>query len=140
MKTAIAALALIVAASLPNTAAAQSSVTSANGDQLLEAYTAYIGPQDLVNSSGQHLTQPWQIIRQDRANYHRFKLRDEWDDNDSYFASADNRAAMENMIRRGSITREAASDIVNGGALIHVEIYGQGTTGSSVQITTLGRR
>lgn len=140
MKTAIATLALIVAALLPNTAFAQSSVTSANADRLLEAYTAYIGPHDLVNSSGQRLTQPWQIIRQDRANYHRFKLRDEWDENDAYFASADNRAAMENMIRRGSITREASSDIVNGGALIHVEIYGQGKTGSSVQITTLGRR
>ena len=140
MKTAIAALALLVAASLPNAASAQSTVTSAHGDRLLEAYTAYIGPQDLVNSSGQRLTQPWQIIRQDRANYHRFKLRDEWDENDSYFASADNRAAMEDMIRRGSITREAASDIVDGGALVHVEIYGQGNTGYSVQITTLGRK
>ncbi|WP_323033172.1 hypothetical protein [Paracoccus sp. (in: a-proteobacteria)] len=140
MKTAYAALTLALALAIPGTALSQSTMTSANAEQLLDAYTAYISPQDMVNSNGQRLTQPWQIIRQDRANFHRFGIRDDWDETDSFFASADNRVAAEDMIRRGSITSEAANDILRGGALIHVEIYGRGNTGYSLRVTTLGRR
>ena len=53
--------------------------------QLLESYTAFISTNDLYNSNGQRLRQPWQIIRQDRANYHRFGTGDPQDQWDSFF-------------------------------------------------------
>jgi hypothetical protein len=115
---------------------AQSAIVSGTGDQLLGTYAAYIGVDDLYNSQGQRLSQPWQIIRQDRANFHRFGIRDRGDENDSFFASADNRAAMEQMLRQGQISPGAASEIVNGDVFIQVEIYGRGNVGSSVYVTT----
>lgn len=115
---------------------AQSAIVSGAGDQLLGTYAAYIGIDDLYNSQGQRLSQPWQIIRQDRANFHRFGIRDRGDENDSFFASADNRAAMEQMLRQGQISPGAASEIVNGDVFIQVEIYGRGNVGSSVYVTT----
>ena len=131
---AMAALAMLLAVQhVP----AQSSITmQPGGDHLIEEYRAWIGRQDLVNSRGQRLTQPWQIIRQDRANYHRFRIRHDGDESDSFFASADNRAVMEEMLRRGQISNGAARDIVNGDVFIEVEIYGQGGRGTSVYVTT----
>ena len=48
------------------------STAAAKADGLIEEYNAYIGEEDLYNSYGERLSEPWQIIRQDRANYHRF--------------------------------------------------------------------
>ena len=39
----------------------------AQAQQLLESYTALLSWNDHYNSNGQRLTEPWQIIRQDRA-------------------------------------------------------------------------
>ena len=98
-------------------------------DFLLEEYVAYIGGSDLVNSSGERLTQPWAIIRQDRANFHRFGQRDSLDQGDSFFASAGNGAIMERLLRNGSISPAAARAIINGDVMIRVSIYGQGGVG-----------
>ena len=91
--------------------------------QVLESYTAFIGQNDLFNSRGARLTEPWQIVRQDRANYHRFRVRDNGDQGDSFFASAANRARMEQLIRSGYIDGNAAVQIVNGNVWIRVDIY-----------------
>ncbi|HEY4202601.1 MAG TPA: hypothetical protein VGM83_18780 [Devosiaceae bacterium] len=130
------ALALLLCASLSVPAEAQSSISSAKGDQLIETYTAFIGPKDIVNSNGQKLTQPWQVVRQDRANYHRYGIRDRLDENDTFFSDANNRAALEDMLRHGSISKDAARDLLSGHAVIQVEIYGHGDVGTSVEITT----
>ncbi len=65
---------------------------------LLDEYVAYLGEDDHYNSRGKRLTEPWQIIRQDRANFHRFGIRDRGDQGDSFFSSMQNRARMERMI------------------------------------------
>jgi len=118
--------------------AAQSSITmQPGGDYLLEDYRAWIGRQDLFNSRGQRLTQPWQIIRQDRANFHRFGRADPGDEWDSFFSSASNRDRMERMLMRGNISPSAARAIVGGGVLIQVEIFGRGTVGNAIRVTVL---
>jgi hypothetical protein len=115
---------------------AQSSITSApSSDYLLDQYVAYVGPQDLFNSSGQRLTKPWQIVRQDRANFHLFGRGDRLDGPDAFFGLAENRERLEYMLRSGHISQQAARDIVVGGVLVHVQIYGRGTTGRSVHIS-----
>lgn len=58
-------------------------------------YTARLSRQDRLNSKGQPLTQLSEILRQDRANFHRFQRRDSEDSNDPWFESAPSRAFFE---------------------------------------------
>ena len=119
-------------------AQAQSSITRApRADVLLDDYVAFIGPQDLYNSDGVRLRQPSAIIRQDRANFHLFGRRDEADTADTFFASRANRAKLESMLADGFISGPAARDIVAGGVLVYVEIYGQPVVGRSVRVEVL---
>jgi len=107
---------------------------STMGGQLLESYTAFLGWGDHYNSNGQRLTEPWQIIRQDRANYHRYGTGDPQDQWDSFFGDFNNRARAEEMLRNGYISPQARSAIVNGPVMIRVEIWGQGNTGTSIRV------
>jgi hypothetical protein len=115
---------------------AQSRITAGPGltNSPVEEYSAYIGEDDLYNSSGARLIKPWQIIRQDRANFHRWGIVDAGDEYDSFFADELNRAALENMLANGEMSRAAANAIVGGGAWIHVQIYGQDRTGYYVAV------
>ncbi|URK87628.1 hypothetical protein LP421_06780 [Rhizobium sp. RCAM05350] len=80
----------------------------ARADRLVEEYNAYIGEEDLYNSNGEALTEPWQVIRQDRANYHRYGVSQPGDEGDGFFASAKNREKAERMIEYGTIENRAA--------------------------------
>lgn len=106
----------------------------AQAQDLLEQYVAYIGPHDLYNSKGVRLWEPWQILRQDRANFHRFGRRDGPDQSDRFFADANNRAIMERMLMHGRIAPVAAQNIVNGGATVVVQVWGQGGRGDYVTV------
>lgn len=104
---------------------------------LLDSYVAVIGYDDLFNSKGVRLNQPWQILRQDRANYHRFGIRQQGDQGDSFFSRINNRAVMERMVMKGHINSRAARDIVSGNAVVLVRIYGSGNTGRYVKVTVV---
>ena len=99
------------------------SAGAAHADELLESYNAYIGQDDLYNSNNERLTQPWQVVRQDRANVHRFGIRQPGDDIDSFFASARNRDLAERMIRDGTIESAAARLLLRGDARVTVEVW-----------------
>lgn len=122
----IALIGAVAAFGLAGAAAAQTMIGS---------YSAYIGWEDLHNSNGARLTAPWQVLRQDRANYHRFGIRQAGDEGDAFFASVDNRAAMERMIMNGAIEPSAAQILMQGGATVFVRIYGQGGVGNSIRVT-----
>jgi hypothetical protein len=89
-------------------------------------YTAWIGQQDLYNSNGVRLTEPWQIIRQDRANYHRFNRRDAGDAGDAWFHNADARAALEQAVMNYGLDPASRQMILQGGAWVQVDLYGYG--------------
>ncbi|MGJ7040223.1 hypothetical protein [Shinella sp. BE166] len=110
------------------------SAGAARADELIESYGAYIGQDDLYNSSNERLTQPWQVIRQDRANVHRFGVSQPGDDFDNFFASARNRELAERMIRSGRIDGSAARRLLNGDVQIHVEIW-RGGGGDYINIS-----
>lgn len=110
------------------------SAGAASADRLVEEYNAYIGEEDLYNSYGERLTAPWQVIRQDRANYHRYGISQPGDEGDSFFASAKNREKAERMIQYGTIERRAARDVLRGGALINVQIF-RGPDGDYLNVT-----
>jgi hypothetical protein len=109
----------------------------AHAQDIVGSYVAYIGRDDLYNSSGARLTEPWQILRQDRANFHRYGISQRGDEWDSFFGSIENRAIMERMVMNGSIDRQAAQNLVRGDATVFVRIYGRGSRGDSVQVTVV---
>lgn len=122
----LTALVLSALLALPATGHAQ---------QLLESYVAFLSTNDHYNSKGARLTEPYQIIRQDRANFHRFNERDDGDEWDSFFSSMSNRANAEQMLLNGTISRQLTNKIVNSEVMIRVDIYGSGTTGRSLRVT-----
>jgi hypothetical protein len=94
----------------------------------IESYTARLSARDHFNSSGQRLREPAAIIRQDRANYYVYGLRDPEDQPDSFFSVKANRARLEQLLANGRTAREAFYTVVNGTPLIRVDIYQNGIT------------
>ncbi len=100
-----------------------SAGSQAEADELLDSYQARLSSADHFNSDGVRLQSAAAIIRQDRANFYRFGVRDPEDEDDSFFSSVQNRARLEAMLNAGSSTASARQSIVNGTPLIRVEIY-----------------
>ena len=92
----------------------------------IESYTARLSPRDHYNSNGVRLTSAAAIIRQDRANFYVYGLRDSEDEPDSFFSSKSNRARLEEMLENGRATRDAIYRVINGTPLIRVDIYANG--------------
>jgi hypothetical protein len=99
-----------------------------NLGEFIESYTARLSAHDHFNSNGQRLRDPAAIIRQDRANFYVYGLRDSEDQPDSYFSIKANRARLEQLLENGRTTREAIYAVVNGTPLIRVDIYENGVT------------
>ncbi len=112
------------------------AIAPSQAQQLIESYQALLSERDHFNSSGQRLTTAAAVIRQDRANFHRFGKGDPEDEVDRYFGDMDNRAALEALIERGASERRAISRIVNGTVLVRVEVY-RGPRGPFVNVLIL---
>ncbi|MBZ9883271.1 hypothetical protein LB535_12995 [Mesorhizobium sp. CA10] len=97
---------------------------TARADDMLGSYTARISDRDHRASDGHPLGSAAQMVRQDRANWHKFHRRDSDDQGDAWFRSDGSRADLQRMLERGgamsSSTRRA---IVNGEPLIEVDVY-----------------
>ncbi|RUX26081.1 hypothetical protein EOA23_19300 [Mesorhizobium sp. M2A.F.Ca.ET.042.01.1.1] len=97
---------------------------SARADDMLGSYVARISDRDHRASDGYPLSSAAQVVRQDRANWHKFHRRDSDDQGDPWFRSDGSRADLQRMLERGgamsSATRRA---IVNGEPLIEVDVY-----------------
>ncbi|MBY4894640.1 hypothetical protein KUL25_17920 [Rhodobacteraceae bacterium N5(2021)] len=115
---------------MPAIAIAQSAAAPAP----VAEYVAFIGEADLHNSNGARLSAPWQVLRQDRANYHRFGIRQAGDEWDPLFADADDRALIETYVREGYISAQAAADIMRGGATVVVRAYAALPRGQWVEV------
>jgi len=89
----------------------------------LDSYCATLSARDHFNSNGQRLTTAAAIIRQDRANYHKFRRRDPGDQGDSFFGLQANRARLEALIADGSSDPGVLRRIVNGEPRICVDIW-----------------
>lgn len=97
---------------------------AAKGPAPLEVYEARLSGRDHYNSQGVPLTTAAAIIRQDRANYHQFGLRDREDQWDSFFRTVANRARMEQMLSRpGALAPNVRRRILNDDPVVIVEVY-----------------
>ncbi len=69
-----------------------------------EMYMAKISKNDMKSSAGVPLKDPAEIIRQDRANVHKFGNPD-GDDKDTFFTTAEHRALIPEMLKNGFFTK-----------------------------------
>ena len=97
---------------------------AARADDMLGSYTARISDRDHRASDGYPLSSAAQMVRQDRANYHKFHRRDGDDQGDAWFRTDGSRADLQRMLERGGAMSGATrSAIVNGEPLIEVDVY-----------------
>lgn len=92
-------------------------------DTPLEVYVARLSAADHYNSNGERLRSAAAIIRQDRANLHRYGVRDPEDETDRFFASAENRARLERLLADGFLDRATGRIIVEDTPLVRVEVW-----------------
>lgn len=89
---------------------------------LRESYVARLGAADHFNSNGDRLTSAAAVIRQDRANFYVFNKRDPQDQGDTFFASKENRATLEQQLESGQSTPAVLAEILNGTPLVQVSV------------------
>lgn len=89
----------------------------------IDVYVAKLGVQDHFNSRGKRLKSAAAIIRQDRANYHKFGKRDAIDEGDSFFNNKKNRGILESMLNNGFISPATKKKILDDTPTIMVYIY-----------------
>lgn len=91
-------------------------------EYLLGTYLAWIGGEDLYNSKGKRLGDAVSVLRQDRANFHRFGIRHALDEPDHWFHQIEARGAMPDLFQSGGgVSAETARRIVEGH--VHVAVY-----------------
>src|ERR1700693_5171835 len=112
---------LVLIAAFLSTVFVQTAQAQGLGNYV-ETYTARLSARDHYNSNGVRLRSAAAIIRQDRANYYVYGLRDDEDQPDSFFSKQEDRALLEQMLERGRATPQVISAIVNGTPLIRVDI------------------
>jgi hypothetical protein len=128
MRVAISLLLLVLFTSV--------TIAPASAQQLQESYRAHLSERDHFNSNGERLRSAAAIIRQDRANFHRFGIRDPADQSDVFFTDVNNRAELEALIERGASEPGAINRIVNGTPMVRVDIF-SGPRGAYVNVTVL---
>jgi hypothetical protein len=114
---------------------AAAAATPAAAADMIGSYNAFLSSADHRNSNGERLTTAAAIIRQDRANFHKFGIQDDQDESDSYFDNVNNRAVLERMLTDGDSDQGVLRRIVNSNVMIHVEIYRSRHHGDYVVVT-----
>lgn len=117
-KKTFAALALLL---LPMLSLAQEDST---GDDIFHLiYKARLSEKDHFSSSGKQLKTAAAILRQDRANFHVFNIKDAEDESDDTFKD---KVSRENMGQTIAISKKIEKAILNSTPLVQVEIAGDG--------------
>ncbi|MER9745962.1 hypothetical protein [Mesorhizobium sp. M0140] len=99
-------------------------VLAAHADDMLGSYVARISDRDHQASDGYALDNAAQMVRQDRANWHKFHRRDSDDEGDGWFRTNGQRADLQRMLERGgAMSSSTKRAIVNGEPLIQVDVY-----------------
>jgi hypothetical protein len=111
-------------------------LAAARADEVLETYRARLSARDHFNTNGERLTSPAEIIRQDRANVHRFGIVDPEDQSDQFFSSEKNRAILEKLLEAGHSKPAAYQAVVNGTPVVVVTVL-RGNRGEYVTVSII---
>jgi hypothetical protein len=102
------------------------SIATSKGQDYSALYEARLSAQDHTSSDGSKLTDVASILRQDRANYHKFKKRDAEDQSDAFFSSAKNRELIDsyfkNVYSDNPMSAKDKQAILNGTPLVRVSL------------------
>lgn len=103
------------------------SVDTVAAQQIIGTYQTTIGERDHFNSSGQKLRDFCAIIQQDRANFHRFSLRDTLDEFDPFFTTMNSRAIISGNCKAGGLNAPYLRENVlsQWPHTVFVEVYGK---------------
>jgi hypothetical protein len=97
---------------------------AAKADALLGSYVARLSHKDHQASDGYQLDSAAQVIRQDRANWHKFGRGDRQDQDDPWFDTNESRDRLQRMLERpGVLDGGMKREILNGTPLIQVDVY-----------------
>ena len=91
--------------------------------EMVGEYKAFLYGPDHTDSSGNRLTEAWQVLREDRANFHARGVTQADDQTDPLFADPANRERIEEMAANGNLTEGMASKIVDRNVLVRVQLY-----------------
>lgn len=97
--------------------------SSAVAQDITASYVAHLRARDHFASDGVRLTTVADILRQDRANYHKFGKQDADDESDDYFSTARARESFERLVRNGEIQPNVRRAILNGTPRVIVTVY-----------------
>lgn len=98
-------------------------VAASAQSQPITVYCTTISENDKSASDGFALTDAGSILRQDRANFHKFGYRDAGDESDRYFTSTGNRAKLPGLLAAGVTERSVLNKIVRGTPHVCVSVY-----------------
>ena len=126
----------LVVAILATFAVTATSVAQPLADQPLAYYEAYIGVDDLYNSRGVRLSSAQQVLRQDRANVHKFGIWQAGDQLDPIFDTYENRDVMTRVMERNGLDPQVARAIMRGDVMVYVEVWGHGNTITAIVVNT----
>ncbi|WAP69504.1 hypothetical protein [Jiella pelagia] len=104
-------------------AAGLSAASPAAAQGIVDEYCARISDHDKVASDGFQLSDAASILRQDRANYHKFNDSDNEDAGDRTFRSAGARARIPALLDNGQTEQSTVREIVRGNPYVCVEVY-----------------
>ena len=100
------------------------AIAPAAADQLLGSYVARISRNDKQASDGYRLDTAAQMVRQDRANWHKFGSGDAEDEDEAWFTSTASRARLERLLgKSGAMSQATRRAIVRGQPVIEVEVF-----------------
>ncbi len=98
--------------------------SSASADTYLGSYVARLSDRDHYASDGYPLDTAAQVVRQDRANVHRFGKVDNDDEGDPWFGNANARNTLEQFLNHGSAMDQATRSAIHSGTpLVQVDVY-----------------
>lgn len=113
--------------------ATPATAQSTTPDAFTDSYCTRISNHDKVASDGTKLRDAASILRQDRANFHRFGKADSDDQGDATFATTEARARMPDLYAKGSTDPKVGKEIVSGNPIVCVDIM---TRSMAVGIST----
>lgn len=114
------------------------STSIGRAESLMVDYFSLLGPVDAYNSSGKPLDDLCAIVQQDRANWHRFKKREQADSGDLFFNSPERRAMMQGKCQYDATYFASPGVRIRSGArsfFVYVRVFGNNGVVSRVLIT-----
>jgi hypothetical protein len=106
-------------------------------DELRESYVARLSARDHFSSRGERLPSAAEVIRQDRANYYVYNIRDDEDEPDTFFANKANRARLEQLLEHGRSESSAVRRVMSGTPLIKVMVYRDDAGRDYINVTVI---